>query len=145
IVSLLLALSVACSAHAAAPTSATKGLLMEYGPIFSCTVEAPLPEAERIANKATPPNAPAPPSPDALKRIVARKGIVIKLGARDEGYVCFDTDTLRMGAGWTDGFLDLTESNIGTYKGNRTGAGVIAGRMMFRCEEGPGWSLDGKF
>ena len=49
-----------------------------------------------------------------------------------------------MAAGWTGGFLDLSETNIGAYKGNRTGAAMIDGTMIFQTQNGPGWSLDAK-
>jgi hypothetical protein len=120
------------------------GTRMEYGPVLSCTVEAPPVAPEEVLERAKKPAGPAPPPPSAMQRIVARKGLVIAL--RDEGtskaFVCFDTDTLRIAAGWSDGFLDLSETNIGTYKGNRTGAAMIDGAIVFRTADGPGWSLD---
>ncbi len=101
---------------------------MIYGPVMTYEIEAPGPKAG-----------------GALPKHVASKGIVIKLGEADEGNVCFDTDTLRMAAGWTGGFLRLKQTNIGTYKGDGTGAGEIAGEVRFRAPEGPGWSRDGAF
>jgi len=78
----------------------------------------------------------------ALPKHVASKGLIIKLGEKDEGYVCFDTDTLRMAAGWTGGFLKLEKTNIGTYKGDGSGAGEIAGDLVFRTADAPGWDFD---
>jgi hypothetical protein len=100
----------------------TKGSQMNYGPVLSDSVEVPGPK-----------NAPG------LPKRVASKGLIIKLGEKDEGYVCFDTDTLRMAAGWTGGFLKLQRTNIGTYKGEGSGAGEIAGTVMFRTQDLPGW------
>ncbi len=116
---------VAAKERAAAGQAApTKGSQMLYGPVMTYGVDAPGPKEGRH---------------------VASKGMVIKLGPKDEGYVCFDTDTLRMAAGWTGGFLKLQKTNIGTYKGDGTGAGEIAGEIRFRTPEGPGWSRDGLF
>ena len=102
----------------------SKGTQMLYGPVLTTTVHAPGPKETRM---------------------VAMKGVVIKLGQADEGYVCFDTDTLRMAAGWTGGFLNLEKTNIGTYKGDGLGAGEIAGEVRWRTAEGPGWSSDAAF
>ena len=129
--------------HAAPPVA--RGVAMEYGPILTCTVEAPPSKLVLAPTKSDRPAPPAPASADALSRIVARKGIVVKLGSGHEAYVCFDTDTLRMAAGWTDGFLDLSQTNIGTYKGNYSGAGLIAGKMVFKTADGPAWSSEMEF
>jgi len=108
----------------AGQTAPTKGSQMIYGPVLSYGINAPGPKETRH---------------------VASKGLVIKLGDADEGYVCFDTDTLRMAAGWTGGFLKLQKTNIGTYKGEGMGAAEIAGEMQFRTLEGPGWSREESF
>ncbi len=97
---------------------------MLYGPVLTCTVHAPGSKESRL---------------------VAMKGLVIKLGDKDESYVCFDTDTLRMAAGWTGGFLKLEKTNIGTYKGDGLGAGEIAGQVQWRTADGPGWSAEESF
>jgi len=147
---LLLALTtlVRSFASAASPAPPNKGTQMHYGPVLSCTVEAPPVDPADVAERAKKPAGPAPPPPAALQRVIARKGIVIALRDNhhaDRAFVCFDTDTLRMAAGWTGGFLDLSETNIGAYKGNRTGAAMIDGTMIFQTQNGPGWSLDAKF
>jgi len=108
----------------------TKGSEMQYGPVLSYSVDAP---------PATP---GAKEAAGGLPKHVASKGLIIKLGEKDEGYVCFDTDTLRMAAGWTGGFLKLSKTNIGTYKGDGSGAGEIAGDMIFRTMDAPAWVLD---
>ena len=120
---------MAAKARAAAGQAApTKGSQMIYGPVMTYEIEAPGPKAG-----------------GALPKHVASKGLVIKLGEADEGYVCFDTDTLRMAAGWTGGFLKLKETNIGAYKGEGTGAAEIAGEVKFRTADLPGWSRDDSF
>ncbi len=101
-----------------------KGSQMIYGPVFTYGIEAPGPKDLRP---------------------VASKGLVIRLGEKDEACVCFDTDTLRMAAGWTGGFLKLERTNIGTYKGEGTGAAEIAGEVQWRTADGPGWSLEESF
>ena len=106
----------------------TKGSQMLYGPVLTYEIEAP-----------------GPKQVGGLPKHVASKGLVIKLGDADEGYVCFDTDTLRTAAGWTGGFLKLQQTNIGTYKGEGTGAAELAGEVKFRTADGPGWSRDGLF
>ena len=116
---------VAAKERAAAGQAApTKGSQMVYGPVLTYGIDAPGPKEARH---------------------VASKGLVIRLGENDEGTVCFDTDTLRMAAGWTGGFLKLQNTNIGTYKGEGTGAAEIAGAVQFRTMEGPGWSRDESF
>ncbi len=120
---------VAAKARAvAAQPAPTKGLQMLYGPVLSCAVEA------RTSKDGA-----------ELPMVLASKGLVIQLGKKDEGYVCYDTDTLRMAAGWTGGFLKLQNTNIGTYKGAGTSAGEIAGEVRFRTTNRPGWSKDAAF
>ncbi len=113
---------VAAKARAAKGVAApTKGSEMLYGPVLMDSIQV---------------NAKQP---------VAAKGLVIQLGEKGEASVCFDTDTLRMAAFWTGGFLDLNHTNIGTYKGDGTGAADIAGELQWRTADGPGWSLDPTF
>jgi glucose/arabinose dehydrogenase len=140
-------LAITTCGRGAPPPPPSKGTEMHYGPVLSCTVEMPPSDPEDIAERAKRPAGPAPPSPFALARIAARKGLVIHLQRDDPkaANVCYDTDTLRMAAAWTGGFLDLSETNIGTYKGNRTGAAMIDGQIVFSVSDGPGWSVDGRF
>src|SRR5438046_813045 len=53
--------------------------------------------------------------PYGTKDGVVLKGISIKLGK--SAAVCFDTDLLRYGVGWTGGFLDFSNSNVGQERG----------------------------
>ena len=65
---------VAAKERAAAGEAAPpKGSQMLYGPVLTYGIDAAGPKESRH---------------------VASKGLVIKLGAADEGCVCFDTDTL---------------------------------------------------
>lgn len=116
-----------------------KGTEMLFGPVLSCSVEVPGRKPSATAEPAKRPNAPkVPPT-----QMVA-KGIAIKLGDQ-QGTMCFDADLLRMAVGWTGGFLDLKQTNIGVYKGNGTGAGVVKGDVQFETLALPGWSVDGEF
>ncbi len=116
----------AAKARAAAGiASPTKGSQMQYGPVLSYSVDAP-----------------GPKNANGLPKHVASKGLIIKLSEKEDAYVCFDTDTLRMAAGWTGGFLKLQKTNIGTYKGDGTGAGEIVGNIAFRTMDAPAWVLD---
>lgn len=116
---------VAAAARAAkkplAPPT-TRGTQMEYGPMLATMVALP------------------GKGPD---RMVATKGVIVRLGK--DAAVCFDADTLRLAAGWTGSFLDLKETNLGSYKGYGVGAAVIAGTLGFRTEDAPGWSLSDDF
>jgi glucose/arabinose dehydrogenase len=118
----------------AAPTlfADSKGTSMHYGPILSCSLEAPKGE--------TGFSAPKPGAGGNANPSVAMKAVIVKLGEHDEGYVAFDTDLMRMAAGWSGGFVDFKYTNIGNYKGDKTGAEVISGDIKFRTPELPGWS-----
>jgi glucose/arabinose dehydrogenase len=68
--------------------------------------------------------------------ILAFKAISIKAGK--DAVLSFDTDLCRMAAGWTGGFLDLTETHLATSKGKwptRPG-----GALKFSTKVGPGWA-----
>lgn len=128
----LLAAALLSIISAASLFAESRGTSMLYGPILSCSLEAAKGETGFSAPKAGA-GGNANPS-------VAMKAVVVKLGEHDEGYVAFDTDLLRMAAGWTGGFLNLKETNIGNYKGDKTGAAVITGDIKFRTPELPGWA-----
>ncbi len=96
----------------------TKGSEMLYGPVFEDSVQI------------------SPKVP------VAAKGLVVRLGGAS---VCYDTDGLRMAAFWTVGFLDFRHTNVGTYKGDGTGATTVAGDVRVRTEDGPGFGVDPTF
>jgi hypothetical protein len=63
----------------------------------------------------------------------AYKGIAIKLSTN--AYVCFDTDLLRMSAGWTGKFLNF---NGVAFDGSHGGHPTIAGDLKFTTEKLPG-------
>src|SRR5687767_11537955 len=94
---------------------------MNYGPFLSSTLARTKSEKD----------------PD----ILAFKSISIRV-AKD-ATVSFDTDLLRMAAGWTGGFLDLSETHLTTSKGKwPTRAG---GPLKFSTKVGPGWARGDDF
>jgi len=63
----------------------------------------------------------------------ALKGLNIKLGPNAS--VCFDTERLRMAAGWTGGFLKLPAGRDGLQ-----GVPQVIGNIAFRTSMSPGWA-----
>ncbi len=63
----------------------------------------------------------------------ALKGLNIKLGPNAS--VCFDTERLRMAAGWTGGFLKLPAGRDGLE-----GVPKIIGKLAFHTPMTPGWA-----
>jgi hypothetical protein len=68
------------------------------------------------------------------------KGIAIKLGDQGQAGVCFDTDLLRLSAGWTGGFVKPDPARYGLIK-------PIApvGDIVFVNAAVPGWAKEGRF
>ena len=73
-----------------------KGADMDYGNFLSSTVT-------RVRS---------PKDSDVL----AFKGITIKVGK--DAALSYDTELLRVAAGWTGGFLDFTNTHLATPKGS---------------------------
>ncbi|HKQ37224.1 MAG TPA: DUF6797 domain-containing protein, partial [Verrucomicrobiae bacterium] len=112
-----LALTSAFGAPAPAPQS-TRGYQMDYGPFLCYTI-----------NCKTSSNAP-----DNL----VLKGIAIKVGSSNEATVCFDTELMRYAAGWTGGFLNLSNTHLNTYKGSQEA--FADGHIFFSTKREPGWT-----
>ena len=83
----------------------------------------------------------------------ANKGIAMILG--NEAFACFDTDLLRMSAGWTSGAAQgkggttvagfITTKGV-TFDGSHGGHPEIAGDQKFGLRQMPGWAdKDGSF
>ncbi|HYG73921.1 MAG TPA: DUF6797 domain-containing protein [Planctomycetota bacterium] len=122
-----------CSHAGEAPKPrATKGTLMDYGPFLTYCVNAPLSKAPAKAE-------PGPKKPGNL----TAKGVTIKLGTEAQASVCFDTDVMRVSAGWLGGTLDLVKTNIGDLKG--TEAAAISGKLVFSSRNAPGWARGNNF
>ncbi len=66
---------------------------------------------------------------------VANKGIALKVG--NDAYVCFDTDLLRMSAGWIGKFLNFEGV---TFSGSHGNFPTIAGEQKFGTKALPGFS-----
>ncbi len=66
---------------------------------------------------------------------IANKGMAIALG--NDAYVCFDTDLVRMSAGWTGGYI--TEKGV-TFNGSHGGHPMVAGDQKFATQVVPGWA-----
>jgi glucose/arabinose dehydrogenase len=96
----------------------TKGTKMDYGPFLSYAIKAGTGKGSLVA-----------------------KGISVKLG--DGAALCFDCDTLRIGAGWTGGFVDVSKTNLGDLKGSDCAS--AAGTVVFNTKNGPGWALGSDF
>jgi fibro-slime domain-containing protein len=90
--------------------------VMDCGPFLSATVGAAKPTGN-----------------------VANKGIAIKLGEGDAGML-FDTDLVRMAAGWTGGFLKLQGVAFDGAHGPHPQA---AGEIRFGTSQTPGWARPG--
>ena len=115
----IFAFASALAAAAPAPQS-TRGYQMDYGPFLCYTI-----------NCKTSSNAP-----DNL----VLKGIAIKLGASNEATVCFDTELMRYAAGWTGGFLNISNTHLNTYKGSQEA--WVDGQIFFSTKREPGWTGD---
>ena len=102
--------------------TATPGLVMDYGPFLSSSVLAP-----------------GSQHPDSAT-LLAAKGLTIRVG--NNASVCFDTGLLRMAAGWSGGFLDISRTHLASLKGST--APVAQGRLEFQTRAAPGWSQAGK-
>lgn len=72
---------------------------------------------------------------------IAMKGLAIRVG--NGANVLFDTDLLRMGAGWTGGYLN----NQGVaFSGSHGGHPQIVGEQKFGMKQMPGWAdANGEF
>jgi hypothetical protein len=91
---------------------------MDYGPFLAYTI-----------NCKTSSNAP---------NNLVLKGIAIKVGVSNEATVCFDTELMRYAAGWTGGFLNISNTHLNTYKGSQEA--FADGEIFFSTEPKPGWA-----
>jgi hypothetical protein len=104
------------SAHRKAPEKriTTKWDTMDIGPFFSSTLS----------------NGPT----------LIPKAISVRLGTTNEAAICFDTELLRVGAGWVGGFLKFSPGFIGLEEPPKPN-----GPRMFSNPAHPGWSSNGSF
>lgn len=66
------------------------------------------------------------------------KAICVRLGEAADAAVCFDTELLRMSAGWSGKFLDIDPARYGIIVPPK-----IAGDIHFTTPVQPGWTADG--
>ncbi len=65
------------------------------------------------------------------------KGISIRVGAKQDAAICFDTELLRVRAGWTGDFLKLPR-----FRGGLEGEPKPAGNLLFQTLHRFGWGLN---
>ena len=121
----------------------TKWDLMDVGPFFSSGLleKAPAKKPEAAAEPKKDKDGKEVKKPEPpLGRSLAYKGISIKLGGENEAAVCFDTERMRMAAGWTGDFLKLPVKRDGLE-----GVPEIKGQQIFATPMLPGWSYFGDF
>ena len=97
----------------AAPRKGTKWDATDVGPFFSYGLEM---------------------HDGGKTRQIALKGISINLDATNAG-VCFDTERMRLAAGWSGGFITLPTAREGLE-----GTPRIAGEVAFSSSLMPGWA-----
>ena len=68
------------------------------------------------------------------------KGIVVTLGADKNGYVCYDTDLLRLSIGWTGEYLEFGNGQV---RIEHPQPPAVKGRPVFGTQPRPGWGRDG--
>jgi hypothetical protein len=101
-----------------------RGYRMDYGPALAYTINC------RNFNDHRPDN-------------LALKGLAIRLGSSNEATVCFDTELLRYGAGWTNGFLDISHTHLDSSKGSHEA--FAEGTIQYTNPVKTGWSTNGTF
>ncbi len=95
--------------------------VMDYGQFLTASIKAPAPSNNN-----------------------ANKGIAVKLGSETHpAAICFDTDLLRVSAGWKGGFLKLKGT---PFDGSHGSWPEVNGTEIFGTKPGPGWAnKDGDF
>lgn len=68
---------------------------------------------------------------------IAMKGLAIRVGHSNAASVLFDTDLLRMAAGWTGGYI--TTKGV-AFDGGHGSHPSIAGEQQFGTSQSPGWA-----
>ena len=68
------------------------------------------------------------------------KGLCIKLGDNEQAGICYDTELLRVSAGWLGGFLEHDSRRYGLIR-----PANLKGEVLFQSPPAPGWSVDDTF
>lgn len=87
---------------------------MDTGPFFSGTIQTP--------------------------GVFTPKGLVIRVGENGEGALCYDTELMRVSAGWTGGFLAIDPARYGIITPPKP-----AGDIQFASPLMPGFAKNGSF
>ncbi|HEY8751152.1 MAG TPA: DUF6797 domain-containing protein [Tepidisphaeraceae bacterium] len=119
---------------------ASPGMTMDYRPFYSSSLTVNPPRAA-AARGAGPTSRRGANTPAPQPIVLAARAITVDVG--NDASMSFDTDTCRVVAGWTGGFLNMSRTNVATLKGS--GAAAPASALAFSTPAGPGWSTDGKF
>lgn len=107
---------------------------IEYGPFISATILSQWPREWPRENLKEKPRGQ-----------YTYKGIAVHLGAKEgagEGGILFDTDLMRISAGWSGGYLKLQGIPYDMQHGINP---EIAGIQRFGTRRGPGWAIKGSF
>jgi hypothetical protein len=133
------------------PSGPAHGLDMDYGPFLHYSILKPReprpstrPAQRRPATRATggsPASVSKPPGPNPNPPwkpgdLLATKGVAVKLA--DNAAICFDTETLRYAAGWTGGYLDVSQTNLVRDQGPLPVS--AADSLVFTTDDAPGWA-----
>ncbi len=99
---------------------------LDYGPFLSASILAPAPAGNMT-----------------YKGVAVKLGKVKVDGEEQDASVCFDTQLMRMSAGWVGGFLHL--ENV-AFTGTHGPCPAVAGEQIFGTRNAPGWAQkDGSF
>jgi hypothetical protein len=85
---------------------------MDTGPFLNCSLEYPY----------------------GINAVRVTRATAIKVGAKGEATMIFDRNLMRWAAGWSDGFLDLSDRRFGLLN-----IALPKGKMAFATPAIPGW------
>jgi glucose/arabinose dehydrogenase len=109
---------------------------MDYGPFLTGSLDRDRAVSEKHSNESTEQAG----NPNAL----AAKAVIVRVGDKpDDACIAFDTDLLRVAAGWTGGFVNLDKTHLASMKGSVPLAPV--GKLAFVTPTLPGWSIGDTF
>jgi hypothetical protein len=109
---------------------------MDYGPFLTGSLDRHRAVSEKHVDESTEQDG----NPNAL----AAKAVVVRFGTGAESAaVAFDTDLLRLAAGWTGGFVNLDKTHLASMKGSVPLA--PAGKLMFVTPPLGGWTAGESF
>jgi hypothetical protein len=98
-----------------------RGYEMDYGSALSYTINCKVPGATDADD-------------------VVLKGVAVRVSKEPLATVCFDTESLRYAAGWTNGFLDISRTHLNSSKGSHYA--FADGDVQFRTTAASGWKAN---